>query len=102
MYKEQYCEIKVIKKTNFYDEQFFSQAQNGGLNRRSKRKYQCAEHDRLKELFNDQETRNFWKYIGKIGIQNDRKPSIPMEIVDPKGHVSTQTEEVLSRWKADY
>ena len=72
------------------------------LNRRSKRKYQCAEHDRLKELFNDQETRNFWKYIGKIGMQNDRKPCIPMEIVDSNGHVSTQTEEVLSRWKADY
>ena len=72
------------------------------LSRRSKRKYQCAEHDRLKKLFHDQETRNFWKYIGKIGMQNDRKPSITMEIVDSNGHVSTKTEEVLSRWKADY
>ena len=35
-------------------------------------------------------------------MQNDRKPCIPMEIVDSNGHVSTQTEEVLSRWKADY
>ena len=43
------------------------------LSRRSKRNYQCTEQDRLKDLFSDQETQNFWKYTEKIGLQNDRK-----------------------------
>ena len=65
-------ETLILVKEKTFDE----------LHRRSKRNYQSTEQDCLKELFSDHETRNFWKYIGKIGRHNDRKPSIPMEVVD--------------------
>ena len=72
------------------------------MNRCAKRKYQMAEQDRLKDMYNDHDTRNFWKYIGKLGLQNDRKSSIPMEVVDNDGNVNTNIGDVLSRWKNDY
>ena len=71
------------------------------LNRSAKRKYQMAERDRPKHKFSDHDTRNFWKYIGKIGLQNDRKSSI-MEVVDDNGNLTTNIDEVLLRWKNDY
>ena len=43
------------------------------LSRRSKCNYQFTEQDRLKDLFCDQETQNFWKYTEKIGLQNDSR-----------------------------
>ena len=58
-----------------------------------------AEQDRLKDMYTDHDTRNFWKYIGKLGLQNDRKSSIPMEVVDNDGNVNTNIGDVLSRWK---
>lgn len=72
------------------------------LNRCAKRKYQLSEQERLKDMYNDHDTRNFWKYIGKIGIHNDRKSSIPMEVIDSSGEARTNTGEVLARWKSDY
>lgn len=72
------------------------------LNRCAKRKYQLSEQERLKDLYSDHDTRNFWKYIGKIGLHNERKSSIPMEVVDRSGNVSTDTSDILSRWKSDY
>ena len=72
------------------------------LNRHAKRKYQISEQERLKELYCDNDTRNFWKYIRRIGLHKDRKPKIPMEVVNTNGHVSTNTTDVLLRWKTDY
>ena len=72
------------------------------LNRCAKRRYQMAEQDRLKDMYNDHDTRNFWRYIGKLGLQNDSKPVIPMEVVDSDGNVNTNVGDVLKRWKNDY
>ena len=47
-----------------------------------------ADRDRLKRMFSDHDTWNFCKYIGKIGLQNDRKSSIPVEVVDDNGNVT--------------
>ena len=72
------------------------------IHRSAKRKYQTSEHERLKNLYSDNDTRGFWKYIGKLGLHNERKADIPMEIVDNDGNVSTRLDDVLSRWKSDY
>ena len=34
--------------------------------------------------------------------RNERKPDIPMEIIDNDGNFSTRLDDVLSRWKSDY
>ena len=65
--------------------------------RSAKRKYQHSEQERLKTLYTDNDTRGFWKYIGKLGLQNERKPDIPMEIIDNDGNVSTRLDDLLSR-----
>ena len=72
------------------------------LNRRIKRRYQMSEQTKLQKMYDDKDTRNFWKYIGRIGLQNDRKPEIPMEVVDVDGNVSVDTADILLRWKTDY
>ena len=72
------------------------------LNRRIKRRYQMSEQTRLQKMYGDKDTRNFWKYIGRIGLQNDRKPKIPMEVVDVDCNVSVDTADILLRWKTDY
>ena len=61
-----------------------------------------SEQVRLQEMYSDNETRNFWKYIGRIGLQNERKPMIPTEVVDANGNVSTDMADILLRWKTDY
>ena len=42
------------------------------LNRRIKRRYQAEQQDKLYSL-NTQNSREFWKLIGKLGIANERK-----------------------------
>ena len=53
-------------------------------------------------MYDDKDTRNFWKYIGRIGLQKDRKPKIPMDVVDVDGNVSVDTANILLHWKTDY
>ena len=72
------------------------------LNRSAKWKNQMAERDRLNHPFSDHDTRNFCRYIGKIGLQNNRKSRIPMEVVDDDGNITTNIDDVLLRWKNDY
>ena len=45
----------------------------------------------------DRNSREFWREIGKIGIQNDRKNFIPMEVVDSSGNISTNVDTVISK-----
>ena len=73
------------------------------MNRKAKRSYQRGEQGRLVgDLCENKDNRNFWKEIGKIGMQNERKLDIPMEVIDVQGHVSTDAQSVLSRLKTDY
>ena len=37
--------------------------------------------------------------VGRLGIQNDRKTGIPMEVIDSNKHISTHTDDVIDRWK---
>ena len=47
-------------------------------------------------------SRDFWRDIGKIGIGNDRKPVIPLEVTDDCGTVIRDTKLVLDKWRTDY
>ena len=47
-------------------------------------------------------TREFWRYIGKFGIANDRQTSIPMEVIDDGGNLHTNLSEVMSEWKGQF
>lgn len=38
----------------------------------------------------------FWKQIGNIGVAENRKSIIPMEVIDDDGNVSSQLTEVLN------
>ena len=53
-------------------------------------------------LHTSHNTRDFWREIGKIGIQNEPKGRIPMKVVDSDGNVSSVMETVISNWKTDY
>ena len=68
------------------------------MNKRTKRKYQSDEQQRLLDLHTSHNTRDFWREIGKLGIQNERSERIPMEVVDPQGEISSDTNTVKSRW----
>lgn len=46
--------------------------------------------------------KEFWKYVGNIGIGAERKSQIPWEVVNPDGSTSHDKDEVLNRWKNDY
>ena len=44
----------------------------------------------------------FWKEIGKIGIGNDRKRTIPIEIERDDGTFSFDRTEILEKWKTKF
>jgi hypothetical protein len=46
--------------------------------------------------------KEFWKYVGNIGMGQERKQDIPWEVVDAEGDTCSDRKEVLNRWKADF
>ena len=68
---------------------------------RSKRAYTLQSHVEIEYL----ETTNpnlFWKEIGKIGIGQERRKFIPMEVTRDDGSISSDTGEVLNKWKNSF
>jgi len=45
---------------------------------------------------------NFWKSIGKIGVNNSKKKLIPEQVVLDNGTVSSSISDVLNKWKHDF
>ncbi|MEW8545344.1 MAG: reverse transcriptase family protein, partial [Candidatus Thiodiazotropha sp.] len=72
------------------------------LLKKAKRSYQLGEQQRLLDIHTGHNTRDFWREIGKLGIQNERKTGIPMEVIDSSGNVSADCDTVINRWKSDY
>lgn len=72
------------------------------LLKKAKRSYQLGEQQRLLDLHTGPYTRDFWREIGKLGIQNERKAGIPMEVIDTSGNISVDSDTVIGRWKSDY
>ena len=44
----------------------------------------------------------FWKHIGQLGVGQDRRRNIPMEIVAPDGSVSNDHDTVMTKWRDDF
>ncbi|CAG2254192.1 unnamed protein product [Mytilus edulis] len=56
----------------------------------------------LLNLSTENNTRDFWKKIGKLGIANDRRSSIPMEVLTSEGNVCKDIKTVYDTWKCKY
>ena len=72
------------------------------LHRKFKRSYQLKEQSVLLEQLQHCNSSVFWKSFGKIGIGNDRKVRIPMEVANDDGTIVTDPELVMKRWRDDY
>ena len=71
--------------------------------RECKRKYLLDQQKQLQEDFENYDNpRNFWSKIGRLGLANDRKTSIPWEVKDCNGQIYTDRNSVLNKWKTDY
>ena len=68
---------------------------------RSKRLYWYQlQEDLLDKVNNDPNT--FWKSIGKVGINNDKKKLIPMEVLMEDGSLSSEVKDVLNKKERVY
>ncbi len=86
---------KLERRTKFITEQHnFDRAL-----RTAKRQYW---HDEQQKLLAINQTSDFWRKIGTLGINKREARNIPWEIVNADGSISTCHAEVLERWKADY
>ena len=56
--------------------------------------------DLLDEL--DEDSNEFWKTIGKIGISNCQNKKIPMEVISVDGQILNDTNAVLEHWKSEF
>ena len=54
----------------------------------------------LEDLDND--PKELWKTIGKVGISNCQNKLIPVEVVSEGGQIENDTDAVLERWKSDF
>jgi len=72
------------------------------LNRTYKRRYVVSEQEKLQDKLISSNQRDFWKSIGKLGIANERKETIPWSVLDDDGNLRTEKASVLERWKSDF
>ncbi len=70
--------------------------------RKSKRQYQVNQQDELLSLNQENQTKDFWKKIGKLGISNERKQGIPLMRRAENGDIETRPDTVLDHWKQSY
>ena len=53
-------------------------------------------------LESNKNQKQFWKKIGKIGVVDERRQMIPMEVLDIQGNISTDLTIVLNKWETDF
>lgn len=68
---------------------------------RSKRKYLTTPHKGLNNICTEN-TGNFGKSIGCVGVGCERNKRIPMEKMFEGGSVSRDGDIVMARWRSDY
>ena len=51
---------------------------------------------------NEKQPKDFWDYIGKLGVAHGRSTKIPFEVVNPDGHMSREPEVVMERWRNNF
>ena len=68
---------------------------------REKGKYWFERQSELETLTED-DSREFWKKIGRTGVGEERKKIIPMEIYNDEGEIIRDKNEVMKKWKNDF
>ena len=68
---------------------------------REKKKFWNKKQDEIDSICQD-DNREFWKSNGRIGIGDERKKSIPVEVSNTDGTVSRDLNAVLNKWKTDF
>lgn len=68
---------------------------------RAKRQYLRQKQAEIDETESKNQSM-FWKEIGKIGVGQERRKTIPLEIVKPDGSVTTDKNEMLDKWRQDF
>jgi hypothetical protein len=90
------------KKRCLREKYCFERKRFDKLNRKYKRAWQVKEQQQLLDLLKGPDSREFWKSFGKMGISNDRKQHIPMEVLSENGDIISDIDGVLNKWKSDY
>jgi len=68
---------------------------------RAKRAHWAQLQDELVSSLNN-DTRLFWRDIGKLGVAQSKVKTIPLEVVCEDGSVSTDEKMVLNKWKSEF
>ena len=68
---------------------------------RAKRLYWFSMQKSLLDECNVDQTQ-FWKSMGKIGINSTNRKHIPLEIVLEDGSISLNISDILNKWQADF
>ena len=63
-----------------------------------KKKFWRQEQTQIESLV-DSDSKDFWKTIGQVGVGEERKKSIPMEIITESGVISNNVPLVLKNGK---
>ena len=74
---------------------------NREVQRAKKRQYIRQKQAEIDKLQSKNQTM-FWKEIGTIGVGQERRKNIPLEILKPDGSVSSDVTEVLGKWESDF
>ena len=100
------CEKTWLKCKSQSDKSHFKHVYTAKRKTFDKKVQQCKRKFWLKqqtELLNACEnSSDFWKKIGKIGVRCNRSQNIPMEVVTENGDVKTDKASVLNKWKTDF
>ena len=68
---------------------------------RAKRAHWCKMQEDLLSLQSNN-PKEYWRYIGNLGIGGERQRGVPWEIQRDDGSISTDPTEVLNHWKTSY
>ena len=66
-----------------------------------KRRYWCREQEHLRDIHSNN-PKQFWNFVGNLGVGQERKKGIPMEVLLRDGSISRKKEDILSKWKEDF
>ena len=67
--------------------------------RKTERDYNRAKAEEI-ESINTENPQKYWEHINKLGPQN--KSSIPLQVYDADGALSSDSDFVLNKWKTDF
>ncbi len=59
-------------------------------------------YNKLVDSFNNNDSRDFWRQIGIIGVASDRSHRVPMQVKDDNGYLVVETKAVLYSGKSDF